>query len=341
MEMKEMLRLARERFKGVCRVCPVCNGRACAGEMPGMGGIGTGSSFMANFDSLARIKLNLRTIHAASDPDIAYDFFGQRLQMPILVAPLAGMAMNMGNAMDEKEYLSAMVAGGKEAGSLTFTCDGPNPMFFDLGLEVLGKNQGWGVPTIKPRQQEAFLSLVKRAEDCGVVAIASDIDAAGIIHMRRAGQPAGPWPVKVWEKTIGQTKLPVILKGIMTIQDAKLAVQAGAAGIVVSNHGGRVLDHTPGTAAVLPEIASAVKGRIKIFVDGGVRSGTDVLKMLALGAEAVLVGRPMAVIAVGGGQEGVSSLLKQYSEQLRTAMLYSGSGSLAEITPSILRGEGR
>jgi len=339
MEMKEIYRIAKERFKGVCRVCPVCNGRACAGEMPGIGGIGTGSSFMANFDSLARIKLNLRTIHGASDPDIAYDFWGRRLQMPIFVAPLAGMAINLGNAMDEGEYLAAMVAGGKEAGSLTFTCDGPNPMFFDLGLEVVRKHQGWGVPTIKPRQQEAFLSLVKRAEDCGVMAIASDIDAAGIIHMRRAGQPAGPWPFQVWEKTISQTKLPIILKGIMTVQDAQLAVLAGAAGIVVSNHGGRVLDHTPGTAAVLPEIAAVVKGKIKIFVDGGVRSGTDVLKMLALGAEAVLVGRPMAVVAVGGGPEGVSLLLNQYAEQLRTAMLYTGCGSLAEITPSILRTE--
>jgi hypothetical protein len=337
MELKEIYRLARERFKGVCRVCPECNGRACAGEMPGMGGIGTGSSFMANFDSLSRIKLILRTIHEASDPNLAYEFFGRRLKMPILVAPLAGMAINMGNAMDEKEYLSAMVAGGKEAGSITFTCDGPNPLFFDLGIDLIRKNQGWGVPTIKPREQKAFLSLVKRAEDSGVVAVASDIDAAGIIHMRRAGQPAGPWPVQVWEKTISQTKLPVILKGVMTVQDAKLAVQAGAAGIVVSNHGGRVLDHTSGTAEVLPEIVSAVKGKIKIFVDGGVRSGTDVLKMLALGAEAVLVGRPMAVVAVGGGQEGVSLLLNQYAEQLRTAMLYAGCSSLAEITPAILR----
>jgi isopentenyl diphosphate isomerase/L-lactate dehydrogenase-like FMN-dependent dehydrogenase len=91
----------------------------------------------------------------------------------------------------------------------------------------------------------------------------------------------------------------------------------------------------------LPEIVSAVKGKIKIFVDGGVRSGTDVLKMLALGAEAVLVGRPMAVVAVGGGQEGVSLLLNQYGEQLRTAMLYAGCSSLAEITPSILRVESR
>jgi isopentenyl diphosphate isomerase/L-lactate dehydrogenase-like FMN-dependent dehydrogenase len=341
MDIKEIHRIAREKFKGVCRVCPQCNGKACAGEMPGMGGVGTGSSFMANYDSLSRIKLNLQTIHAASDPVIHYDFFGRPLKMPILVAPLAGMAINMGNAMDEREYLDGMVGGGKEAGSLTFTCDGPNPLFFDLGLELLKKYQGWGVPTLKPRPEEAFLALARRAEDCGVAAIATDIDAAGIVHMRRAGQPAGPWPVKAWKKTISQIKLPILLKGVMTVRDAQLAVQAGAAGIVVSNHGGRVFDHTPGTAEVLPAIASAVKGKIKIFIDGGIRSGVDALKMIALGAEAVLVGRPMAVAAVGGGREGVSLLLNQYADQLRTAMLYTGCRSLADVTPSILYNPGK
>ena len=76
MEMKEIYKVAREKFKGVCRVCPQCNGRACAGEMPGIGGVGTGSSFVANFDSLARIKVNLRTIHEASNPQTDYNFFG-------------------------------------------------------------------------------------------------------------------------------------------------------------------------------------------------------------------------------------------------------------------------
>ncbi|MCX5913055.1 MAG: alpha-hydroxy-acid oxidizing protein [Deltaproteobacteria bacterium] len=341
MDWKEIQRIAREKFKGACRVCPNCNGRACAGEMPGVGGIGTGSSFMANFDSLAKVKLNLTTIHEASNPDFTYDFFGHRLKMPLLVAPLAGMKLNMGDPMDERDYMTAMVGGAKDAGSIAFTCDGPVPLFFDLGLELLGQVQGWGVPTLKPRQEEAFLALVRKAEAGGVVAIATDIDAAGIIHMRRAGQPAGPWPVEVWKKTISQTKLPVILKGVMTVRDAELAAQAGAAGIIVSNHGGRVLDHTPGTAEVLPEIAAAVRGKIKVFVDGGVRSGVDVLKMLGLGAEAVLVGRPLAVAAVGGGREGVAFLLNQYAEQMRTAMIYAGCSSLAEITPSILHRERR
>lgn len=341
MELEEIYRIAREKFKGACRVCAVCNGRACAGEMPGIGGIGTGSSFIANYESLARIKLNLCTLHEIREPDIRYDFFGRPLKMPILVAPLAGMAINMGNAMEERPYLSAMVAGAKEAGSMAWTCDGPNPMFFDLGMEILGENEGWGVPTLKPRPEGMFLPLARRAEECGVHAVATDIDAAGIIHLKKAGQAAGPWPVQAWKKVLSRVKVPVILKGVMTVRDARLAVEAGAKGIVVSNHGGRVLDHTPGTAEVLPAIAAAVKGKIKIFVDGGIRSGADVLKMLALGAEAVLVGRPMAIAAVGGGKEGVVLLLNQYADQLRTAMIYAARRSLAEISRAVLYAPGK
>jgi isopentenyl diphosphate isomerase/L-lactate dehydrogenase-like FMN-dependent dehydrogenase len=216
------------------------------------------------------------------------------------------------------------------------TCDGPNPMFTDLGMEVLRDNNGWGMPTLKPRPEGTFLPLARKAEECGVNAIATDIDAAGIIHLKKAGQPAGPWPVQDWKKVISQVKVPVILKGVMTVEDAQGAVEAGAAGIVVSNHGGRVLDHTPGTAEVLPAISSSVKGKIKVFVDGGIRSGADVLKMLALGAEAVLVGRPMAIAAVGGGKEGVTFMLNQYADQLKTAMIYGGCRSLADVSSSVL-----
>jgi isopentenyl diphosphate isomerase/L-lactate dehydrogenase-like FMN-dependent dehydrogenase len=305
--------------------------------MPGIGGTGTGSSFIANFDALAAVKLNMTSIHGASDPDTKYDFFGTALKMPILPAPLAGMKMNMGDAMEERDFAAAMVGGAMDAGSISFTADGPAPLFFGLGLELLGETGGRCVPAIKPRREEVFLEMAAKARDRGAAVIATDIDAAGIVHMRRAGQPAGPWPEEAWKRMIARAGVPVILKGVMTVRDAEAAVRAGAAGIVVSNHGGRVLDHTPGTAEVLPEIAAAVKGRIRIFADGGVRSGEDVLKMLALGAEAVLVGRPVATAAVGGGREGVAFLLSRYAEQLRTAMMYAGCASLAEISPGAVR----
>jgi hypothetical protein len=292
---------------------------------------------MANFDALAGVKMNLTTIHGASDPRIDYEFFGHTLAMPVLPAPLAGMKGNMGDPMGEREFLAAMCEGALDAGSIPFTADGPQPMSFELGIEMLERFGGRAVPTLKPRQQETFLEMARKARERGAAVIATDIDAAGIILMKRAGQPAGPWPVETWEKTISRAGLPVILKGVMTVEDAELAVRAGAAGIVVSNHGGRVLDHTPGTAEVLPEIAAAVRGKTRILADGGIRSGVDVLKMLALGAEAVLVGRPMAVAAVGGGREGVAFLLNRYAEQLRTAMMYAGCGSLAEISSSSIR----
>ena len=125
----------------------------------------------------------------------------------------------------------------------------------------------------------------------------------------------------------------------MTAADARIAVEAGAAGIVLSNHGGRALDHTPGTAAVLPEIAAAVRGEIRIFFDGGVRTGEDVLKVLALGAEAVLVGRPVAVAAIGGGAAGVRLLLEQMAAELKAAMLLTGCAGLAQIGSDVVRKE--
>jgi len=147
----------------------------------------------------------------------------------------------------------------------------------------------------------------------------------------------GPLSPSTLRHIIKSTALPVIIKGVMTAEEAVETVDCGAAGLVVSNHGGRALDSTPGTAEVLPEIAAAVKGSIKIFIDGGIRSGEDVLKALALGAEAVLIGRPVAIAAVGGGVEGVEMLIRQLKDDLKKSMLLTGCGSLQLIGPYAVR----
>ena len=336
MNIAEIGQTARERFKGTCRVCRVCDGRACAGEMPGMGGTGTGSSFIANVEALAAVRLNLRTIHEAAEPDISFELFGYTLSMPILAAPVAGMRLNMGNAMPEADFVMAMIGGSKEAGSVGMTGDGPGPVIYSTGVDVIRANNGRGIPIIKPRLAEEIVTRIRQAEEAGAWAVGVDVDAAGIIGMVRAGEPVGPKTVGAWREIITATDLPFILKGIMTVEDAEASAEAGAAAIVVSNHGGRVLDHTPGTADVLPEIAEAVRGDVFVLADGGVRSGGDVLKMLALGANAVLVGRPLAIAAVGGGAEGVAAVLDQYADQLRSAMILTGCASLGEIDESIL-----
>lgn len=120
------------------------------------------------------------------------------------------------------------------------------------------------------------------------------------------------------------------------MDEAEIAAAAGAAAIVVSNHGGRAMDHTPGGAEVLPEITHRVKGKVTIFVDGGIRSGVDVLKMLALGADAVLVGRPLFTAGAGGGQEGVALVLAAMMNELKQAMILTGVSTIQEITPKVL-----
>jgi isopentenyl diphosphate isomerase/L-lactate dehydrogenase-like FMN-dependent dehydrogenase len=120
----------------------------------------------------------------------------------------------------------------------------------------------------------------------------------------------------------------------MTVAGAEKALKAGAYGIVVSNHGGRVLDETPSTLSVLPEISKAVGGKLKIFIDGGVRSGLDVFKALALGADAVLIARPFVTAVYGGGADGVSLYVENLQAELINAMLMTGCQTLNDIDES-------
>lgn len=337
-DTKEVNNRARERLKGICKVCPVCNGRSCPSGVPGMGGSGSGTGFRRNRTALDRVLLNLRTIHDAGAPDTGYNFFGTKLSMPVMVAPMCETTYNFLGNVDDYSFIHAQVVGAEASGTFAFTGDSPDPPLYGMGLELIReKTGGRGVPIIKPREIKEIIRLIKVAEESGVLAVGIDIDAAGFDNLNRAGQPVGPLSVPKLKEITGRTSLPVILKGIMTADEAVKAVQCGAAGIVVSNHGGRALDATPGTAEVLPEIAAAVTGEIRIFIDGGIRSGEDVLKLLALGAEAVLVGRPVAIAAVGGEDEGVDLLLKQYHNDLKRAMLLTGCSELSAIGSQVIR----
>ena len=131
---------------------------------------------------------------------------------------------------------------------------------------------------------------------------------------------------------VSYTKLPFVAKGIMTVENAIQAAEAGVYGIIVSNHGGRVLEDGLSTAEVLPEIKKAVGDSMKVFVDGGVRTGSDVFKMIALGADAVLIGRPYAIAAYGGGAEGVKIYTQKVIKELKETMLMTGCYTIKDIT---------
>jgi len=144
------------------------------------------------------------------------------------------------------------------------------------------------------------------------------------------------WDVVDWLRSV--TSLPIVLKGIMTAEDARLALDHGAAGIVVSNHGGRQLDGAPPTIDVLPEIVEAVEGRCEVLLDSGIRRGTDVLKALALGTNAVLIGRAFMWGLAVGGETGVTQVLLMLRNELELAMALCGCRSVGEISRDVVRG---
>lgn len=334
--MKDVRKRAKELMEGYCRVCPVCNGKACSGEVPGMGGLGTGSSFMNNVTALSAVRFNMRLVHGAEQPDTRLNLLGLDLAMPVLAAPIGGVSFNMGGKITEQEYVDAVVGGCVDKGVVGCTGDGVPPFIHESGFAAIAANSGRGIPFIKPWEDKELFEKLDKAVATGATVVGMDIDAAGLVTLRLMGRPVGPKPFDKLKDIIAHVPAKFVLKGVMTPDDAKRAVDAGAAGIVVSNHGGRVLDHTPGTAEALPSIARVVKGQIAILVDGGVRTGGDVLKMLALGADAVLIGRPVSIAAVGGLREGVAKYLEQVRGELVQAMILTGCASVADADPQIL-----
>jgi isopentenyl diphosphate isomerase/L-lactate dehydrogenase-like FMN-dependent dehydrogenase len=336
---KELMNIAREKLYPWCRVCPECNGEACAGEVPGFGGIGSGNSFKNNYKALGAYKLNMRTLHNVSKPITNVTLFGQKLSMPILCASTAGTTYNMGlsGKMTEEEFINSVLGGAILAGTIGLAADGTeDPLeVYKKRLDAI-KTNGKGIAIIKPKGQDEVFQKIKLIEQSGALAFGMDVDGAGRAARALPGQIIEPKNMDKLRAIIRSTKLPFIIKGIMTVDEAQMAVEVGAAAIVVSNHGGRVLDHTPGTAEVLPLISSKVKGKITILADGGIRYGHDVLKMLALGADAVLVGRPIIRGAVGGGKDGVAFILNKLRKELIEAMVLTGQASVHNINGNVV-----
>ncbi len=338
--MKAIRENARELMKGYCRVCPVCDGRVCAGEVPGMGGRGTGSAFKENIAALAEVKFNMRLIHDVTEPKTMVRFLETDLALPVMAAPIGGVSFNMGGKVAEEDYIQAVIAGCADSGTLGCTGDGVPDLIHEAGFFAIEKCGGKGIPFIKPWEDRELFSKLEKAEKTGARIVGIDIDAAGLVTLRKMGRPVTPKPVAELEKIIRSTPMKFILKGVVTPGQARLAVEAGADAIVVSNHGGRVMDHLPGAARVLPAIVDAVYGRLTILADGGIRSGADVLKMIALGADAVMIGRPIAVAAMGGLQAGVKTYLDTIRTELIQAMVMTGTEDINSVSSDILYSAG-
>ena len=219
-----------------------------------------------------------------------------------------------------------------KSGIAAFTGDGLNEEIMIHATHAIKENKGIGVPTIKPWDKDTCFKKLDLANESNAFAIAMDIDAAGLPFLQGRIPPAGRKSVEELKEIIDYAHVPFIVKGIMSVEGAQKAVDAGAKAIVVSNHGGRVLDGTPATACVLEEIADQFKGQVKIIVDGGIRSGLDVFKALALGADAVIIARPFVNMIYGGKDEGVEAYVQQLGQELENTMMMTGVSSLREIS---------
>jgi len=334
---QEVLDASKGKMGPFCKSCSVCNGVACKNQMPGPGAKGSGQGAILNFQEWQKIQVCLDTITQNKQVHTTIELFGRAFAYPIFAGPVGAVKMHYGDLYNDVEYNDLLVRACANHKIAAFTGDGVDPTVMQAAYEAIKNANGLAVPTIKPWNLQMIQEKLDMVEGANPFAIAMDIDAAGLPFLKNIKPPAGSKSVEELKEIISLTNRPFILKGIMTVKGAMKALEAGAAGIVVSNHGGRVLDGCQATAKVLREIVLAVDGRMKIFVDGGIRSGGDVFKALALGADAVLIARPFVNAIYGDGIKGVDSYLAKITDELIDTMSMCGAYEISEITPEMIR----
>lgn len=333
MTYKELMDAARPLMGKVCKACPVCNGRACGNQIPGPGAKGMGDTAIRNFEAWQRIRVNMDTICGHESVDTSLSLFGKEFAYPFFAGPIGAIQNHYGDKFTDFSYNDLMVRTCAEAGIAAFTGDGINPATIPDACKAIAAVGGIGIPTVKPWDVDTVAEKLSYCKASGCFAIAMDVDAAGLPFLKNRMPPAGSKTVEELRQIAEEAGVPFIVKGIMTVKGALKAKEAGAAAIVVSNHGGRVLDQCPATAEVLPAIADALKGSgMKIIVDGGIRSGVDMFKALALGADAVIICRPFVTAAFGGDAEGIRFYIQKLGDELKDTMTMCGVKSLSEIT---------
>lgn len=334
MTYEQALELSRGAMGPYCKSCPVCNGMACKNVMPGPGAKDDG--LIRSYQKWQEYRINMDTICENKPVDTSFQLFGRHFALPVFAAPIGAMQLHYGDKYDDLTYSKILVSACREAGIAAFTGDGVDPAVLEGGASAVAGNKGHGVLTIKPWDENTLKEKMKLVEMAKPFAVAMDIDAAGLPFLKNLTPPAGSKTVEELREIAELAGVPFILKGIMTVQGAKKALEAGASGIVVSNHGGRVLSQCPATAEVLPTIAEAVGEEMTVLVDGGIRTGMDVFKALALGASGVLIGRPFVNMVYGAGAQGVNAYVEKLRTELSDTMGMCGAHSLAEIERSMV-----
>ena len=336
MTYDEVLKSARGNMGPYCKVCPVCNGAACKNQMPGPGAKGVGDNAVRNYQKWQEIRVNMDTIHENKPIDTSVELFGRTFKYPFFAGPVGAMTLHYGEKYDDLAYNNLLVDACAKGGIAAFTGDGTNAKVMEGATAAIKAAGGLGIPTVKPWNLETIREKMELVKASGSFAVAMDIDGAGLPFLKNLTPPAGSKTEDEPREVAEMAGVPFIIKGIMTRRGALKAKDAGAAAIVVSNHGGRVLDQCPATAEVLEDIVEAVGGRMKILVDGGLRSGVDVFKALAMGADGVLLGRPFVTAVYGGAAEGVQCYIDKIGGELEDTMRMCGANTISDITRDMI-----
>lgn len=341
----EYMEAARKVMKPSCHVCKICNGVACAGRYTNsleMGAKGCNAGFTNSFKDLAKIRIELDVIHDDYVPDTSCELFGHQFDLPVFASPIAKILTDYTYDHpyfnNNTHYAQALITGCYQAGAMAWLGDNKEEGYFPGQVNPLKEVGGVGVPTIKPwADRDEFWKRVQWCKEVGAIAIATDLDAIGLgyqysgkVGSKREGVCARN--LAELREIVQSVDVPVVIKGIMSVKAAVKAAESGAYGILISNHGGNVVEHSMSPCDVLEDIKKAVGNEIKVFCDGSVRSGEDVFKLLALGADAVGIGRPYVVATYGGGADGANIYTQKIYWELQNIMRLTGCASLKDIT---------
>lgn len=338
MNYSEVLENAKKTIGPNCKVCPVCNGLGCGNTLPGPGSKGPGNGANDNYMAWKKIKVNMDTIVANTEIDTSTDFFGTKLGLPLFSAPIGSIKLQYNPTDDVKDFNEKCIAACESKGIVHFYSTGLELATQEAAIASRIAHSNAGVPVINPEVDENIITQMELCnKEKSPLAITVVVDSAGLPHLRACHGSGGTKSIEQLKMLSEKAKVPFIVKGIMTPKSALKAIEAGADAIIVSNHGGRVLADSPATAEVLPEIADAVAGKAKIIVDGGIRSGLDMFKAYALGADYCMICRPMLISYYGGGQEGIECYIDKLRTELVDTMYMCGARSISDITRDMVR----
>lgn len=337
MDYKNVLEQAKKTIGPNCKVCPECNGLGCGNTMPGPGSKAPGNGAYDNWKAWRKIKLNMDVIAPSCEVDTSTEFLGRQLQIPIITGPIGSIKWQYNPTDDVRDFNKAVVDACVKSGILGAFGDGIQPEVYPDSIAYSALHGGVSMPIFNPYSDEEILEKVASANKFNPYAIGLVIDSAGLPHLRAKNINAGTKTIEQLKTIKSACNAPFLVKGIMTAKSAEKAIEAGADAIIVSNHGGRVLPDSPATAEVLPEIVNAVKGRAKIIVDGGIRTGIDIFKALAIGADAVMICRPILISWYGAGSEGIEIYVQKLKDELSDIMYMCGARKISDINRDMIR----